>query len=494
MSTRGARPLIFATTLILLAACGSGTTPDAGSGPDKLARCGPNDLPETGLQGQVTVEDRRNGRSQQGYRCNLELVGQYQGEGSSLVSPSFGQCAYLSTSSFGVGRKQSPGVQVIDVSQPDAPRLSTTLNSPGMLIGTWESLKVNEQRQLLGGVAVGYVAGAGFFDVYDISQDCAQPVHLNGLAGTALQLPDNLLGHEGNWSPDGRTYWSASTLLGLLTAIDVEDPARPRILYTGIHGVPSNHGIEFSDDGNRAYLATGNPAGLIILDVSEVQSRKTLPSVREISSLTWNSSSVAQHALPVRYGDHPYLIMPDEFGAEGIRIFDIADETQPTVLSRIQLQIQLPENLQARAEETAGNGIFGYESHYCAADRRQDPTALACGFVQAGIRVFDIRDPATPREIAYFNPPAQTAAKNRLPASDHAAGTGALPTISDTNPEAIAVGAVNYLRYLMDPAAADLSTDWCTSPPRFVGDQLWVTCQDNGFMVLKFSNGVYPFR
>ena len=38
----------------------------------------------------------------------------------------------------------------------------------------------------------------------------------------------------------------------------------------------------------------------------------------------------------------------------------------------------------------------------------------------------------------------------------------------------------------------EMSADWCSSPPRFVDDRLWVTCMDNGFMVLEFTNGVYP--
>src|SRR3546814_12656417 len=99
-----------------------------------------------------------------------------------------------------------------------------------MLIGTWESLKVTEPRKLLGGVAVDGLIGAGFFDVYDVS-DCAHPVQLNGLAGSSLELPDNVLGHEGNWSPDGKTFWATGTAAGSITAIDVSNPASPQDLY-----------------------------------------------------------------------------------------------------------------------------------------------------------------------------------------------------------------------------------------------------------------------
>ena len=45
-----------------------------------------------------------------------------------------------------------------------------------------------------------------------------------------------------------------------------------------------------------------------------------------------------------------------------------------------------------------------------------------------------------------------------------------------------------------DPVSGNLSADWCSSPPRFVGNQLWVTCMDNGFMALQFTNGVYPIQ
>jgi len=43
-------------------------------------------------------------------------------------------------------------------------------------------------------------------------------------------------------------------------------------------------------------------------------------------------------------------------------------------------------------------------------------------------------------------------------------------------------------------ASANLTADWCSSPPQFVNGQLWVSCNDNGFMTLKFTHGVYPLQ
>ena len=37
----------------------------------------------------------------------------------------------------------------------------------------------------------------------------------------------------------------------------------------------------------------------------------------------------------------------------------------------------------------------------------------------------------------------------------------------------------------------DLSTDWCSSPPEWRGNELWVSCSDNGFMTLRLDERVY---
>ncbi|MGH3734304.1 MAG: LVIVD repeat-containing protein [Micromonosporaceae bacterium] len=447
-------------------------------GPVPEADCGPGSSPETRLQGQVPLADRESGRSTQGYHCNLELLGQFQGEGSSWVSQSYGDCAYLSTRN--PSQADSPGVQVIDVSDPANPRRTTALTSPAMR-GTWESLKVNEARGLLAAVYAPEPGGNGvaFFDVYDIRSDCTRPRLLNSIASTELSIPANVLGHEGNWSPDGKTYWAAGLQAGVITAIDVANTSEPKIVYTGSTGL-INHGLSVSDDGNRLYIAEignlagaftggavdpGDPNGVKIFDVSQVQARRLAPQITPVGATYWEDGAIGQHAIAVTYGGKPHLIFVDEGGAGAARIIDITDEGTPRVISKLKLRIHLPEYADVRAEDTAGTGAFGYEGHYCDVDRQTDPTALACGYFQSGVRVFDIRDAIAPREIAYFNPPAQTGREADLGSSEHASP---------------ALGGA-------------LTADWCSSPPRFVGtDQLWVTCQDNGFLALRFTNHAYP--
>ncbi|HEY1058393.1 MAG TPA: hypothetical protein VGE55_06640 [Limnobacter sp.] len=450
-----------------------------------VAQCAPGGQPETDIQGRVPITDRNSGRSQSGYWCNLTRIGQFQGEGSTWVNPSTGHCAYMATSFSGLLTKKLPGVQVIDVQNPSSPRYVKSLDSIAFVQSTWESLKVNEKRGLLGGVAAGPIEDVAFFDLYDISGDCAQPRLLNGLTGK-ITLPANLLGHEGEFSPDGNTYWATSSAGGSITAIDIRNPAQPKPVFIGNSLLP-NHGFSFSADGRRMYLTSANPAGVMILDVSDVQDRKPIPIVKPVGSLFWQDGNISQHTIPVSIRGVPHLVVVDEFGTGAARILNIADETKPFIVSKMRLAIQQPEHADKRRADLGNNGLFGYEAHYCTVDRTTDPQAMACGYFQSGVRVFDIRDITKPREIAYYNPPAQANNAAILKGWEHAvsrAGIG--PSVSDAQNLGIGIPTKVSLQ-------SDLSTDWCSSPPRFVNDQLWVTCQDNGFMVLQFAPGVYPF-
>jgi hypothetical protein len=498
---KGLNPLVAgasAVCLLTLAGCGLGDNssndrpgaPPALSEPTAVAPweepvrkaiCGPLDRPETGLHGQVPAADRASGRSQQGYNCNLELVGQWQGDGASWQHAWYEDCAYYDTR--GDTTRENYGTVVIDASQRSNPHPTAYLQTTPM-IDPWESLKVHEQRGLL--AAVDGLGGGGGpdFDVYDVAGDCLHPKLLfSGPMGDTS-------GHEGNWAQTGKTYWSSST--SDYSAFDVSDPTKPVYLLTWTPPT-GTHGLTTNADGTRGYFtglglavaATGGKNGLIIADTSEIESRKPAGEVKIISEFYWtDGSETSQHTIPIKIGGHPYLVYVDEAGVSGkncgsglhpfafARIIDIADEANPKLVAKLMLETHDAQNCALVMGDYAGQVLFGYDSHYCGVDDPEEATALACGYFNSGVRVFDIRRPYFPREIAYFNPPAQVGKHEELQGSQHANGP---------------IGGAE---------GANMTADWCSANVRFVKErgELWTTCQDNGFMILKFTNGVWPFN
>jgi MYXO-CTERM domain-containing protein len=136
------------------------------------------------------------------------------------------------------------------------------------------------------------------------------------------------------------------------------------------------------------------------------------------------------------------------------------------VVSKLMLEIHDPANCNTTLADLASFPGFGYDAHYCSVDNPDNARLAACGHFQAGLRVFDIGDPANPKEIAYYKPPAR-----RL---DYKAGSNInLPLFG---------------------ARFDHTADWASANSRFVwhGSELhiWFTSQDNGFQVVRFTNGV----
>ncbi|UGT44468.1 hypothetical protein LTV02_14210 [Nocardia yamanashiensis] len=457
------------------------------------AECAGDALPESGMQGDVPADDRNSGRSTLGYRCNISYVGGYVGRGAGITSTTFEHCSYTGTLFPGSVLGPSQGVTVLDVSDPANPVPTATLTEPAMLAGTWESLKVNTARKLLVGTGVPVGEGAGYLSVYDIS-DCAHPRLLNTGAGTNLLMPLPITTHEGGFSPDGRTYWASGIAPGFVSAVDLTDPANPHVIWQGLTGIEA-HGFGISPDGNRMYLSA--LGGFTVLDISAVQRRDPNPQVPHLGRTFWIDGFATQHSIPVTYAGKPYLFTADEGGAGGVKLIDIADETRPKVVNKIKLEINLLENQDSALASSMGGSVFSYDAHYCAADRPNDPTALACGWEESGIRVFDVRDPFDVKEIAYFNPPALKGRNLELWNSPHAlASLIGIPGLEFTSvARAILEGKFDPSQALSSRsgmvALGDLSSDWCFAPPEWHGNQLWTTCNDNGFMVLELSGEVY---
>ena len=158
-------------------------------GPVPKAQCGPSDRTESGLQGQTTSQERASGDSERGYACNLELVGQFRGEGGfSQDGPSyFDHCAYMATEDN--PRLAHPGIVVIDVSDPRHPQATAYLADTAAGRNPHETNKVNEARGLLGLAQ----SNGPNFAVYDLNGDCAHP-----RLASSITVP-NSRGHMGGW-------------------------------------------------------------------------------------------------------------------------------------------------------------------------------------------------------------------------------------------------------------------------------------------------------
>ncbi len=338
------------------------------------------------------------------------------------------------------------------------------------MMDPWESLKVNQARGLLAGVFVADVQGGAFFDVYDVKGDCAHPKLLSS-------TPVNALAHEGGWAPDGRTYYATGLAPGTVNAIDVTDPAAPQLITT-FKAANVIHGLGVSEDSRRLYLAHINedfgPSlmnreslvdtnGLGVYDISEIHERKANPQSPLLSTLTWRDGAIGQHAVPFNKDGRAYVVFVDEMYHGGARIIDITDERNPVGVSKLKLEIQMPEHRARAAEETnwnderGGQFPFGYNSHYCNVDRIADPTIAACSNFESGLRVFDIRDLTAPREIGYFNPGG--------------AGTRAPGSFGGT------------------------TGGYASAQPRIIPErgEIWFTDQDRGLYVVRFTNGAWPF-
>lgn len=509
-----AKSTITAISLAALSACGGGS--DASSSDDalaapltvpKVAACATGDVPETALQGQVPAAIRAAGFK--GFNCNLSLLGQHQGEGgnwsaATFTDPAGRTCAYHATGSptfvdprtglvSPIPGRAHPGVPVVDITNPAQPVRTMSLTTTAML-DPWESLRVNASRQILTAINGANAFGGPEFDIYDLSGDCRNPQLLasvsvgTGTDGSPPLTTGAPVGHEGGISPDGLTYYIGDARRRYI-AIDISNTTKPKVIAAFEGGA---HGLSVSTDGTRLYGVVGGPGGAVdpasgngfyVLDTSEVQARKPQAQIKVISRTSFPDGSVAQHTIPIKVAGKPYIVMVDEGGSAGLlsattirtscnaglspfpmaRLYDISDETKPQPVSKLMLETHDVKNCDQTAADSTGLSLFTYGSHYCSVDNRENATALACSYFNSGIRVFDIRNPARPKEIAYYNPASTSA----MPGSAHA----------------------------MFGQWRAGGPDWCASRLDFdfAKKQLTTMCQDNGVLVMKFAPQTWPF-
>ena len=439
--------------------------------PTPRARCSSGSRPEPDIQGRVPKAEVDAGRANDGYWCNMTRVGHIGETGGfrvhRYVDKAGRECAYYDTALLfptnSLNLSADPtGVAVLDMSDPRHPVRTTTLVTPAMQT-PHESFNISVERGVLAAVMGNPAQYPGGIDVYDISEDCRSPQL------KAAAFPATPFGHESGMAPDGLTFYPTSPGTSHLSAVDISNPSLPRTLVTSSY---DTHGMSVSADGRRGYLASIG-GGMTIVDLSEVQERKPNPQIREISHMTWSNTTIPQIPIPVTINGKPYAVEVDEYSTDengeftahgdrvgAARIIDISDERNPFVVSNLRLEVHQKENRPAIADDYgARNPTQGYAGHYCNVPKTEDPGIVACSMILSGLRVFDIRDPKNPREIAYHVAPPSNVSETGGPVIDERA-------------------------------------NWAMSQPAFAPErgEIWYSDGTSGFYALKVDPDVWPFR
>jgi hypothetical protein len=338
-------------------------------------------------------------------RCNLQIVGQVEAP-HFLALAWHDQCAYVNG---------PDGTTVIHVDPAGKPTVTTTLTELGMR-SNWESMKANS----VSGLLAGYESNGTMLSVYDVKTDCKAPVHQSNLSLDVVPLIGSI-GHAGSFSPDGTIYYASSMYTSTVIAVDLMNPKQPKVITSTFdHGA---HDLFVGKNGTRGYFALFDIThsltigSFAIMDLTQVQARMPDAQGKVISTITWEDGNTSQYPILVSYRGVDHLIINDELGAGACgdvmrpqwgytRIFDLSDEKAPKQMSLIKTEAQDPKNCEP-AVENAGDsaGFFGLGTHYCNVDRLEDPRLLSCGNFDGGVRVYDIRNPWRPKEVAYFDTP-----------------------------------------------------------------------------------------
>ena len=413
------------------------------------ALCSVGDAPEPGIQGEVPAGQAPD------YNCGVKLIGHLPIVGNVAGT---GRCVYVRSG----GQGGAPGpttISVIDVSNPRKP---VVVGNPLPLYLRSETLRVvvTKDRAVM-------VSGGSVFDISDClhprlageikwpdttvpgvrTRNLPHDIRINR-EGTKvfaafgvweadisdLNAPDSwkITDHRcevaaqlpGPWQEVHR----AAIKAGRSLCDDAMKPAPAGSNYSmgaspyqiSLLWPQVSHSPDFNADDTRLYVgdqAGGNSAlwapvpKVRIIDITQ-HPFKVLGEVDGAGhGLDWFRSGGRDYvihsnegtsAIPGRPHDGDSCSnFPRPFSlgwAYEAYIADVTDPAQAKNVSMVQLAINEPQFCQIRKSSGRDPWIA-----YHLLDNPINPKFTAVNFGDAGLRIFDIRDPLKPKEVAYFN-------------------------------------------------------------------------------------------
>jgi hypothetical protein len=212
------------------------------------------------------------------------------------------------------------------------------------------------------------------------------------LGGTSLQTAViwGQVSHGLDTSGDSKRVYIADQAASIIGRLENEEP---KFLVVDVSQRPvkvlgittgAGHSVDWFATGRGEYVLHANEVGTGPLGGAAVPSA--------IASLARSAVNIPSDTC------RPY---PRPMGlgwAFDAMITDVSDPTRPRNLSKLQIAINNPEHCAARKASGHDPSVA-----YHMIDNAPDARFAAVNFGSAGLRIFDIRNPAQPSEVAYFN-------------------------------------------------------------------------------------------
>jgi hypothetical protein len=394
-----------------------------------------------------------------------------------------GKCAYVSGSTASLfnppvvtsaptAQKTGPGIAVVDVHDPAHPKMVKILRMPGG-VSTSETINAITRPDGTGVLVVGQYGNdpksySKPMDIYTYNTrdaHCADlhhvpnPAHPQKLA--TYYWPQNI--HNLTVTPDGKYVYATLPI----AAVDLRDmwhhihspKAASYIRYVGdlndsIGGAPEGVGPQndiippgsepihpqlVTDNSHEAwatndrtvYLGGQQAAGdifTIVNDGAWLASDGAKPATvvsqwagrgHSIRTATIRGHHYLLHSEESPFGTGyscvPQVANPFAGPAQPF-LTNIDDPAHPKTVAEMGLQINEPLNCPTQLADGEDDSV-----HYHDVDNAAHTHFVMASMWNAGIRVFDVRNPAKPAEVAYFNP-ADVAGPGQATLLDHTWG------------------------------------------------------------------------
>lgn len=389
-----------------------------------------------------------------------------------------GSCAFVSGSASSLfnppvlskpvaGTSGGPGVAVIDVHRSNDPKMVRVLRQPGAA-ATSETLGARTAPDGRAILVVGQYGNDPVSDpkpmdiyLYDTRRPCDTLEHVPNPKNPDLATyywPKNI--HNLTVSPDLNYVYAtipvqAIDLSGMWAHVG-QARAADHIRYIGnlndslnaaqegvgpqndlvppaanpAHPqVADNSHEAWVEDNKTLYIGGQTPTGeiLTIVDVRKWLTGSGPPAIvsqtagrgHSVRIATINGHRYLLHSeesvFGTAYGCVPQMANPFA-GAAQPWLTNIDDPTRPVLASQMGLQINEPQNCQAQLNDGENDSV-----HYHDVDDALNTHFVMASMWNAGIRVFDVRNPQSPTEVAYFNP-ADIAPRGQPTQLDHVWG------------------------------------------------------------------------